>query len=83
MKEKVTLTAIGAPVVGTMTKVTYTPEVTREIICEIKLTIRNEKWLKNNLDETIKIDCDKFSDADCLIANNKTVGDKIVLGMES
>ncbi len=83
MKEKVMLMGIGDPVVGTMTKVTYTPELTRKIICNINLTTHSEKWLKNNLNETIKIDCDKFSDADCLITNRKTVGDKIVLRMES
>ena len=78
----VMLRGVGAPVVGAMTDVTYTAEFTREIICEIKLTIRNAKWLGNNLDETIKVDCDKFK-TECLITNRKIVGDKIILRMES
>ena len=78
----VMLRGIGAPVVGAMTDVIYTAEFTREIICEIKLTIRNAKWLGNNLDETIKVDCDKFK-TECLITNRKIVGDKIILRMES
>ena len=78
----VMLRGVGASVVGAMTDVTYTAEFTRKIICEIKLTIRNAKWLGNNLDETIKVDCDKFK-TECLITNRKIVGDKIVLRMES